>query len=73
MSSPILGRKDDWPLTWAGDRRPYYDYLLIVFSGDDVNALTKRENMRKVVPTRGRNTKCNEHALLGALSVTTGF
>lgn len=52
VDGPILSRDDDWPLTWQGDRRPYYDYLLIVFSGDDLVALAKRENMREVGYTK---------------------
>lgn len=47
-NSPILGRSDDWPLAWPGDARPYFDYLLVVFSGDDIEAMDKRDNMREV-------------------------
>lgn len=47
-NGPILGRSDDWPLAWPGDARPYFDYLLVVFSGDDREALEKRDNMREV-------------------------
>lgn len=46
--APILGRSDDWPLAWPGDARPYFDYLLVVFSGDDREAMDKRDNMREV-------------------------
>lgn len=45
---PILGRSDDWPRAWPGDTRPYFDYLLVVFSGDDREAMDKRDNMREV-------------------------
>lgn len=48
---PILSRDDDWPSTWPGDNRPYLDYLLVVFSGDDLDALAKRENMREMYGT----------------------
>lgn len=47
-SGPILGRSDDWPLARPGDARPYVDFLLVVFSGDDTDALAKRQNMRDV-------------------------
>ncbi|CAM9754890.1 unnamed protein product, partial [Hapterophycus canaliculatus] len=52
-SGPILGRSDDWPLARPGDTRPYVDYLLVVFSGDDTDALAKRENMREMYGTYG--------------------
>eukprot|EP00904_Undaria_pinnatifida_P001183 jgi/Undpi1/11065/HiC_scaffold_30.g13363.m1 len=45
----IVGSSDDWPVAGLGDSRPYYDYLLVVFSGDDRDALAKRENMREVL------------------------
>lgn len=48
-NGPIVGRSDDWPLAWPGDTRPYVDYLLVVFSGDDLDALDKRDNMREVI------------------------
>lgn len=48
VGGPIVSRSDDWPLATPGDKRPYFDYLLIVFSGDDQDALAKRENMREV-------------------------
>lgn len=47
----IVGRSDDWPLLRQGETRPYFDYLLVVFSGDDRDALAKRENMREVQRT----------------------
>lgn len=47
-NGPILGRSDDWPRAWPGDTRPYFDYLLVVFSGDDREAMDKRDNMREV-------------------------
>eukprot|EP00903_Cladosiphon_okamuranus_P008892 g8512.t1 len=47
-NDPILGRSDDWPLAWPGDTRPYFDYLLVVFSGDDRVAMDKRDNMREI-------------------------
>lgn len=48
-TGPIMGRSDDWPVAWPGDKRPYFDFLLVIFSGDDTNALEKRENMRQVI------------------------
>lgn len=50
-NGPILGRSDDWPRAWPGDTRPYFDYLLVVFSGDDREAMDKRDNMREVYYT----------------------
>lgn len=47
-NEPIYGRFDDWPLSRPGDTRPYFDYLLVVFSGDDTYAMEKRDDMRKV-------------------------
>ncbi|CAB1098849.1 GT31 [Ectocarpus sp. CCAP 1310/34] len=52
-NGPILGRSDDWPVAWPGDTRPYFDYLLVVFSGDDTDALAKRDYMREMYGTYG--------------------
>lgn len=48
-NGPILGRSDDWPPAWPEDSRPYFDYLLVVFSGDDQDARKKRDYMREVI------------------------
>ena len=60
-NGPILGRSDDWPVAWPGDSRPYFDYLLVVFSGDNQDARKKRDYMREVKIT----TMCTMTMVVG--------
>ena len=36
------------PLTYHGSSRPYYDFILAVFSGDGAKAILKRDQIREI-------------------------
>ena len=48
VNMPIMSRSDDWPQPRRGDTRPYFDFVMVVFSGDDKEGLAKRDSMRSV-------------------------